>query len=74
MRHLILLGAAVALGACASANRIERGADADAARAKQLAHEGQWKEASKLQAKAEKETSKANTRRGFEDVMPIVFH
>lgn len=74
MYRRILLCASLALGACASANRIDRKADGHAARAKQLAHEGQWKAASKEQHKAEKASSKANTRRGFEDAMPVVFN
>lgn len=74
MKRHILLGALLALGGCASAGRIDRKADAHAAKAKELASEGQWHASSKEQAKADKLSSKANTRRGFEDAMPIVFH
>ena len=74
MKRHILWGALLALSACASAARIDRSADAHAAKAKQLAADGKWHAASKEQARADKQASKANTRRGFEDAMPIVFH
>ena len=73
MRRHILWVALAGLSACASSARIERSADAHAAKAKELAADGQWRAASKEQAKADKKTSEANTRRGFEDAMPIVF-
>jgi hypothetical protein len=73
MRRHILWVVLVGLSACASSARIERSADAHAAKAKELSADGQWRAASKEQAKADKQASKANTRRGFEDAMPIVF-
>ncbi|HEY2743629.1 MAG TPA: hypothetical protein VGL86_03360 [Polyangia bacterium] len=74
MGRRILFCALVGLGACSSANRIERNADMHAVRAKELAANGYLRSASKEQEKADKLASKANTRRGFEDVMPVAFH
>ena len=74
MGRSILLSALLGLGACASADRIDRKADSYAVRAQQSAADGNVKAASKEQKKADKLASKANTRRGFQDVMPIVFH
>lgn len=65
---------ALGLVGCASADRIERGAARHQARAAELSNEGRHEEASKERAAAEKQSSKANSRRGFEDAMPIVFH
>lgn len=73
MRRILVCGL-LTLGGCASATRIERSADARSVKAKQLAREGHWQAASKEQAAADKLYSKANTRRGFEDAMPIVFN
>jgi hypothetical protein len=74
MRRMLLCGFIVGLAACSSANRIERNADLHAVRAKELAADGHMMSASKERETADKLYSKANTRRGFEDVMPVVFH
>ncbi len=74
MSRRILFCALIGLGACSSANRIERDADLHAVNAKQLAANGYLQSASKEQEKADQLASKANTRRGFQDVMPVVFH
>jgi hypothetical protein len=58
---------------CASANRIERGAERHEARAQQLEPAGNTQDASIERNAAAKQYSKANTRRGFENAMPIVF-
>ena len=73
-RRLLLCAFAVGLGACSSANRIERSADLHDVRAKELAANGHMTSASKERQTANQLYSKANTRRGFQDVMPIVFH
>jgi coenzyme F420-reducing hydrogenase gamma subunit len=67
------VGVLIALGACASASRIDRSAANHEARAKQLAKDGNWEAASKERQKAAKQAEKANSRRGFEDAMPVVF-
>ena len=73
MRPLTLLAlAGVGLLGCASANRIERSADRHEAQAKQLEANGNTREATKEREAAAKQYSKANSRRGFEDVMPVV--
>ena len=64
--------AAVAMG-CASVDRIERSGARHDERAAQLDAAGDHTNASKERASAQKQYSKANSRRGFEDVMPIVF-
>lgn len=75
MRRIAWLVLVVAsLGACASANRIERGADRHEARARQLDQQGDFYAASKERDAAAKQHSKANTRRGFENAMPVAFH
>ena len=74
VRRMLLCGFIVGLAACSSANRIERSADLHALRAKEFAADGYTKSASKERETADKLYSKANTRRGFQDVMPIVFH
>jgi outer membrane murein-binding lipoprotein Lpp len=71
--RFLALTAFVTLAGCASANRIQRSSEYHAERSHQLAIEGNYHAASKEQQSAEKLASKANTRRGFEDVMPIVF-
>ncbi len=63
--------AAAMLGGCASANRIERSAQRHEARARQLDAQGEPDAAAKERRAAAKAYSKANTRRGFEDVMPV---
>jgi hypothetical protein len=73
-RKLLLALVVMSLGACASASRIERGGDRHEARARQLDEQGDYRAASKERVAAEKQYSKANTRRGFEDAMPIVFY
>jgi hypothetical protein len=72
--RLLALTAFVALCGCSSANRIERSSEYHAEKSRQLATDGYANAASKEQQKADKLASKANTRRGFQDVMPIVFH
>jgi hypothetical protein len=74
MRRRILLCAFVGLGACASANRIDRQSAMHSVKAKELADAGFPEAASKERSEADKLSSKANTRRGFENVMPVVFH
>lgn len=69
----ILMGALIGLAACASASRIDRSAARHEERAEQLAKEGNWQAASKERQSATKQSEKANSRRGFENVMPIVF-
>jgi hypothetical protein len=71
---LLLIAAAVGLGACASANRIERGGDRHEARAQKLEEKGDSRAATKERKAATKQYSKANTRRGFENAMPVVFN
>lgn len=73
MARRTILMFALALGGCASVSRIERSAERHEARANQLAAAGDTAGASKERASAEKQFSKANSRRGFEDVMPVVF-
>ncbi|MGZ3405192.1 MAG: hypothetical protein ACXVAN_02025 [Polyangia bacterium] len=71
---LLVIAAAALLGACASSNRIERSADRHEARARQLDEKGDFHAATKERKAAAKQYSKANTRRGFEDAMPVVFN
>ena len=73
-RKLWLAVVVMSLGACASANRIERGGERHEARARQLDEQGNFHAASKERDAAVKQYSKANTRRGFEDAMPIAFY
>lgn len=73
MRMLCIL-ITVGVFGCSSANRIERSANRHEAKAQQLAAAGDYANASKERKSAAKQYSKANTRRGFEDVMPVVFH
>jgi outer membrane murein-binding lipoprotein Lpp len=70
-----ILWMAIAIGGigCASASRIDRSADRHEARAQKLENEGNVQEATKERQAAAKQYSKANTRRGFEDQMPIAF-
>jgi hypothetical protein len=72
-RILWLVLVVVPLGACASANRIDRGADRHQARALQLDEQGHTRAATKERQAANKQSSKANTRRAFEDALPVVF-
>ena len=74
VRKILLLAVAVTLGACASSARIQRSADRHEARAKELEAAGDTVGASQERVSAAKQTSKANTRKGFEDAMPVVFH
>ncbi len=75
MRRVIGIAIAiVGLCGCSSANRIERGAMRHEQRAEKLQAEGKVQAASKERKAAEKQYSKANTRRGFENAMPIAFH
>jgi hypothetical protein len=74
MWRAFCVGVLIALGACASASRIDRSAAQHEARAKQLAKDGDWQAANKEHRKAEKQAEKANSRRGFEDAMPVVFN
>jgi len=75
MRHIVWATlVAAAIGGCASANRIERGAAAHEAAAKRLEAEGNYREAAKEREASAKQYEKANSRRGFEDAMPIAFH
>lgn len=73
LRILCLVLAVAGLSACATANRIERGADRHEARAKQLDEQGNSRAATKEREAAAKQHSKANTRRAFADAMPVVF-
>ena len=73
MARTIGMVLALALAGCASASRIERSAERHQARADDLAASGDFAAASKERAAAAKQYSKANTRRGFEDAMPVVF-
>jgi hypothetical protein len=59
---------------CASVDRIERGAQRHEARANELDAKGQFRAASKERDAADKQYSKANSRRGFEDAMPVIYH
>jgi hypothetical protein len=65
---------ALALCGCASSARIERSAQKHQAHAQELAARGDVYDATKEQQAAQKQWSKPNTRRGFEDVLPIVLH
>jgi hypothetical protein len=65
---------ALALCGCASPSRIERNAERHQERSQELAARGDQRDATREQRKAEQQWSKANTRRGFADVLPIVFH
>jgi len=66
--------AAIGLCGCASSGRIERGAENHQARANQLEARGDFYHATKERDSAAKQYEKANTRRGFEDVLPVVFY
>jgi outer membrane murein-binding lipoprotein Lpp len=65
---------ALALGGCASAARVERSAQRHQEHAQELAARGDTAGASKEQQAADKQWSKANSRRGFENTIPIAFH
>ena len=73
MKRRSCLLVVVGLFGCASADRIERAAARHEARADALASEGDYVAASKERVAADKQYSKANSRRGFENAMPIVF-
>jgi hypothetical protein len=73
MKKVMCMVIAVGAVGCASVDRIERSGDRHEARAKELEAAGDTVNASKERASAAKQYSKANSRRGFEDAMPIVF-
>ena len=73
MKTFVCLLLAAGTVGCSSANRIERSAERHEARATELDKAGDHAEATKERGAAAKQYSKANSRRGFEDVMPIVF-
>jgi hypothetical protein len=65
---------AISVCGCASSSRIERGAQRHESRAKQLEAKGDVNHATKERAAAFKQYEKANSRAGFEDVLPVVFY
>jgi hypothetical protein len=73
MKTIVCMLIAAGTIGCASANRIERGAARHEARATQLEKAGDLANATKERDAAAKQYSKANSRRGFENAMPIVF-
>jgi hypothetical protein len=73
MKKILCMVIAVGGIGCASVSRIERSGANHEARAAQLDAAGDTKNASKERDAAAKQYSKANSRRGFENVMPIVF-
>jgi hypothetical protein len=73
MRAILCMAIAACGFGCASVDRIERRAAQHEAKAAQLEASGDFASATKEREAAAKQYSKANSRRGFEEALPIVY-